>query len=60
MALGDYLDYLDAPEKPAPGLWLDCENIAPSPSPGRKPPSILYILLGMYLGDTRNCWKISN
>jgi Cupin-like domain len=48
MALGDYLDYLDAPERPAPGLWLDAKTLHPRQAPAEAPEHPLYLAWNVF------------
>ena len=44
MRLLDFLNYLDAPDSPAPGLWIDPETLHPCPAPVDLPSTPLYLV----------------
>jgi ribosomal protein L16 Arg81 hydroxylase len=48
MALSDYLDYLDAPEKPAQGLWIDAKTLHPRQAPTEAPEHPLYLAWNVF------------
>jgi Cupin-like domain len=48
MTLGDYLGYLDAPEKPAPGLWIDSKTLHPRQAPAGPPEHPLYLAWNVF------------
>jgi hypothetical protein len=48
MSLGDYLDYLDAPEKPAPGLWVDAATLHPCKGPTDLQDRPLYLAWNVF------------
>jgi hypothetical protein len=48
MKLKDYIAYLDVPEGPAPGLWLDRETLHPSPGPAEASKYPLYLAWNVF------------
>lgn len=48
MALSDYLDYLDAPQKPAQGLWIDAKTLYPRQAPTEVPEHPLYLAWNVF------------
>jgi ribosomal protein L16 Arg81 hydroxylase len=43
MRLGDFIEYLDAPDGPTPGLWVDRETMHPSRGPANASEYPLYL-----------------
>jgi len=48
MTLGDFIDYLDAPDKPSPGLWIDTATLHPSPGPTEALEHPLYLAWSIF------------
>jgi hypothetical protein len=48
MRLSDYVEYLDAPDGPAPGLWVDRETMHPSPGPAVASEYPLYLAWNVF------------
>jgi hypothetical protein len=48
MKLSDFIDYLDAPEGPMPGLWIDRETMHPSPGPAEVSRYPLYLAWNVF------------
>ena len=48
MALSDFLDYLDSPDAPYPGLWVDSETLRPVPAPAETGSSRLYLAWNVF------------
>jgi hypothetical protein len=48
MTLSDYLNYLDAPEESAPGLWVDAKSSHPCQAPAEPPASPLYLAWNVF------------
>jgi hypothetical protein len=48
MRLSDYIEYLDAPECPAPGLWIDRDTLHPSRGPAVASEYPLYLAWNVF------------
>jgi cupin-like protein len=48
MRLSDYVDYVDAPKWPAPGLWVDRETLHPSRGPSDVSEYPLYLAWNVF------------
>jgi ribosomal protein L16 Arg81 hydroxylase len=48
MRLSDYIDYLDAPDGPAPGLWIERETMHPSQGPAERSDYPLYLAWNVF------------
>jgi hypothetical protein len=48
IALGDYLDYLNAPDEPSPGLWIDKATLHPCQGPADVPEFPLYLAWSVF------------
>ncbi|HXP79464.1 MAG TPA: cupin-like domain-containing protein [Verrucomicrobiae bacterium] len=48
MRLSDFIDYLDAPDRPAPGLWVDRETMHPSRGPAEDSEYPLYLAWNVF------------
>jgi cupin-like protein len=48
MKLGDFLDYLDAPDGPGPGLWIDRKTLQPSLGPAETSGYPLYLAWNVF------------
>jgi hypothetical protein len=48
MKFGDYIDYLDAPENPSPGLWVDAATLHPCQPPAEALPTPLYLAWNVF------------
>jgi len=48
MRLGDFIDYLDAPDRPSPGLWVDRETSHPSQGPADASEHPLYLAWNVF------------
>jgi hypothetical protein len=48
MRLSEYIDYLDAPDGPSPGLWVDRRTLHPSPGPTKASPYPIYLAWNVF------------
>jgi hypothetical protein len=48
MKLGDFMDYLEAPDAPSPGLWIDPATLHPRKAPDAAPAFPLYLAWNVF------------
>jgi len=49
MRMSDFIDYLDSPDGPAPGLWVDRETLQPSRGPEEGSEHPLYLAWNVFV-----------